>query len=192
VVGGRDRLRIVGVAVAATAPGLALAWLIGPSPGQVWSRSSSGASVGGDRGNQLRFDHMRDAVDAYGDLPVAQKALGDGLASTGNARKLTSQSPNPVESYPLKLLLETGALGVVAIGIILVWTVLRFGFAAWSAADPLLKGAGAAGIALSAESLIYPTLEVQLLSLTWWLLVVLCLRVPRRPASETPGAGPPG
>ena len=45
----------------------------------------------------------------------------------------------------------------------------------------MIKGVGAAGVGLSAESLIYPTLEVQLLSLTWWLILVICLEAPKTP-----------
>jgi hypothetical protein len=72
----------------------------------------------------------------------------------------------------------------------LVWAVLRFARTSWAAIDPLFKGVGAAGIGLSAESLIYPTLEVQLVSLTWWLLLVLCLKAPTRRAkfAGTPSA----
>jgi O-Antigen ligase len=180
VLAGRNRLRLVGVAIAATAVGLALSSALGPSPDQLASRTSAGASVQGDPGNAKRFAAMRRALDQYRALPVAEKAVGKGLASTGNAGKLTSQEPDATESYPLKLLVETGALGVLLIGSVLIWAVLRFAWTSWFAVDPLLKGVGAAGIGLAAESLIYPTLEVQLISLTWWLLVVLCLTPPAR------------
>jgi len=75
----------------------------------------------------------------------------------------------------------TTSLLLVAIGAILIWAVVAFARTSWTARDRVLVGVGAAGIGLSAESLIYPTLEVQLLSLTWWLLLVLCLRAPVRP-----------
>ena len=52
---------------------------------------------------------------------------------------------------------------------------------AFKDADPLRKGVGAAGIGLSAESLIYPTLEVQLLSLTWWLILIVCIEASEKP-----------
>jgi O-Antigen ligase len=180
VLAGRNRLRLVGVAIAATVLGLALSSALGPTPGELASRTSSGASGAGDPGNAKRIAAMRAAINEYRALPIAKKAFGKGLASTGNAGKLTSQEPDPTESYPLKLLVEGGAVGLLLIGGVLVWAVFRFAWTAWAAADPLLKGVGAAGVGLSAESLIYPTLEVQLISVTWWLLLVLCLRAPRR------------
>jgi hypothetical protein len=124
---------------------------------------------------------MKKALNEYKALPAKEKALGKGLASTGNAGKLTSAEPDPTESYPLKLLVETGALGLLVIGGVLVWALVRFGQTAFRDADPLRKGVGAAGIGLSAESLIYPTLEVQLLSLTWWLLLIICIEAGEKP-----------
>jgi hypothetical protein len=175
---GRDRLRLVGVTLAATVLGLALSSALGPNVGQLASRTSAGASVEGDPGNAKRIAAMKATINEYRALPVAQKAFGKGLASTGNAGKLASQEPDPTESYPLKVLVESGAAGLLLIGGVLVWAVLRFARTSWAAVDPLLKGVGAAGIGLFAESLIYPTLEVQLISLTWWLLLVLCLKDP--------------
>ncbi len=92
--------------------------------------------------------------------------------------------------------MEGGAAGLLLIGGVLVWAVIRFARASWAAVDPLLKGVGAAGIGLFAESLIYPTLEVQLIALTWWLLLVLCLKDPaptawiRAQAASRRGGGP--
>jgi O-antigen ligase/polysaccharide polymerase Wzy-like membrane protein len=176
---GRNRLRLVGVTIAATVLGFALSSALGPNLGELASRTSGGASVQGDPGNAKRIASMRETIDEYRALPVAKKAFGKGLASTGNAGKLASQEPDPTESYPLKILVETGAVGLLLIGAVLVWAVVRFAGTSWAAVDPLLKGVGAAGIGLSAESLVYPTLEVQLVSLTWWLLLVLCLKAPR-------------
>jgi hypothetical protein len=194
--GGRNRLRLVVVTIAATALGLALSSAVGPNPAQVASRTSSATSVGGDPGNAKRLDAMRKAVDDYRALPVAEKAFGKGLASTGNAGKLTSQEPDPTESYPLKLLVESGAVGLLLIGAVLILAVLQFAWTSWAEIDPLLKGVGAAGIGLSAESIIYPTLEVQLVALTFWLLLALCLKAPTgraRLAKATPSdAGYPG
>ena len=85
---------------------------------------------------------MKKALNEYKALPAKQKALGKGLASTGNAGKLTSAEPDPTESYPLKLLVETGALGLLVIGGVLVWALLRFGRTACKDADPLQKGSG--------------------------------------------------
>ncbi|MGH2925439.1 MAG: O-antigen ligase family protein, partial [Solirubrobacterales bacterium] len=181
VLKGRDRARLIGVVVAATAVGLALSSAVGPSAGSLASRTTSGASVQGDPGNAKRIAAMKRAINEFKGLPAKEKALGKGLASTGNAGKLTSAEPDPTESYPLKLLVETGALGLLVIGAVLIWAVYCFGLATWKEADPILKGVGAAGLGLSAESLIYPTLEVQVLSLTWWLLVVICLEAPATP-----------
>jgi hypothetical protein len=183
--GARPRLTLIAVAVVATGIGLGLSAVIGASPAQVASRTGSGTSIQADRGNQLRLEAMRDAIHDYKQLPALEKAIGQGLASTGNAGKLASTNPNPTESYPLKLLLEVGIVGLLAIGAIIVWAVVRFAMLAWSATDPLLKGVGAAGLALSADALAYPTLEVQLIALVWWLLVVLCLGPRDRGAKST-------
>jgi O-antigen ligase/polysaccharide polymerase Wzy-like membrane protein len=178
---GRDRTRLAAVVIVATALGLGLSSAAGPNAGQLASRTTSGASVQGDPGNAKRIAAMKKALNEYKALPAKEKAFGKGVASTGNAGKLTSAEPDPTESYPLKLLVETGAFGLLVIGGVLIWALIRFGRTAWQDADPMLKGVGAAGIGLSAESLIYPTLEVQLLSLTFWLLLVICLEAPEKP-----------
>ncbi len=179
VLHGRDRLRLVGVAVAATALGLALGAVIGPSSGgALASRTSSGASIEGDPGNAKRLEAMKEAFNSYRALPAKEKVLGKGIASTGNAGKLTSQEPDPTESYPLKVLVETGAIGALLIGAVLIWAVVCFARTAWRAEDRVLKGIGAAGLGLSAESIIYPTLEVQLIALTFWLLLAVALKGP--------------
>jgi hypothetical protein len=191
VLAGRNRLRLVGVTIAAIALGLALTTAVGPSLGQLASRTSAGSSTitfQSNEGNAGRIKAMRKSIHEYRALPVAKKAFGKGLASTGNAAQLTSLEPNTTESYPLKLLVETGAVGLLLIGAILIWAVVRFARTSWTMADPVLKGVGAAGIGLFAESLIYPAFEVQLISLTWWLLVVLCLKAPRKEGVDSPEA----
>ena len=172
--------------IAATAVGLALSSAFGPNVDQLASRTSAGASVEGDPGNAKRIREMKETINEYRALPVAQKAFGKGLASTGNAGKLASQEPDPTESYPLKLLVETGAAGLLLIGGVLIWALVRFARTSWASVDPLLKGVGAAGIGLFAESIIYPTLEVQLIALTWWLLLVVCLKDPAPTAPIRP------
>jgi hypothetical protein len=174
----RERLRLVGVVILATAVGLALSTAIGPSPAQLASRTGSGASFGSYPGNGQRIDLMRKVVNTYRGLPAKQQAFGRGLASTGNARKLTSQEPDSTESYPLQVLVETGALGVILIGAVLVWAVICFARTSWAEDDRLLKGVAAAGLGLSAEALIYMTLDVQMIALTWWLLLAVCLKAP--------------
>lgn len=173
-----DRLRIIALAVPAVGLALALAAAFGSNPVDVASHTSAAVSPGSDRGNSLRFTAMRHAFDHYRALPAKQKALGKGLGSTGNAAKLVSGGNAATESYPLKLLLEVGAIGLIAIGLVFGWAVLQFLLTVWVAADPIVVGAAAAGLGLSAEAAIYPTLEVQLLALTWWLLLALCLTAP--------------
>jgi hypothetical protein len=185
VLHGRNRVRLVGVMVAATALGFALSSAVGPEPGQLASRTTAGASVQGDPGNAKRIASMKETINEWRALPVARKAFGKGLASTGNAGKLASQEPDPTESYPLKVLVEGGAAGLLLIGGVLVWAAVLFARTSWADADPMLKGIGAAGVGLSAEALIYPTLEVQIVSLTWWLLLALCLKEPAVPGAAT-------
>src|SRR4051794_37292157 len=50
---------------------------------------------------------MGDMVNRWRDASAPEKVLGVGLAATGNARQLTASAPQPAESYPLKLLVET-------------------------------------------------------------------------------------
>jgi O-Antigen ligase len=183
---GRNRLRLLVVATLATALGLALSLATSPDRGELASRASASTSLGQYPGNGQRLETMRKDIKVFWALPVAEKGFGAGLASTGNAKKLTSREPEATESYPLKLLLETGVVGLLLIGSVLIWAVLLFVRTAWRTGDPVLKGVGAAGIGLFAESLIYQALEVQLLSLTWWLLLVLCL-----PARAKERADPP-
>jgi hypothetical protein len=147
----------------------------GSSPGHLVSRLASVADVSGDPGNRDRFDTMADTVNRWLDASPPEKALGVGLAATGNARQLTSSAPQPAESYPLKLLVETGLLGFLLLGALFVGGAIQFVLVALRRDEPIVKGVAAAGLGLSAQGLIYPTLETQLLSMTWWLLLVVCL-----------------
>jgi hypothetical protein len=171
----RERLRLVAVVACAAAVGLGLSTVIGPNSGALASATGSGASYQRDPGNAKRIAAMKKAINEYRALPAKEKAFGKGLAATGNAGKLTSQEPDPTESYPLKILVETGAFGAILIGAVLLWAVACFARTSWAEEDRLLKGVGAAGLGLSAEAVIYPTLEVQLIAMTWWLLVAICL-----------------
>jgi O-antigen ligase len=114
-----------------------------------------------------RFDHA----------PLPQKVLGQGLAATGNTRKLAGLEPISTESYVLKLLVEVGIVGLLAIGAILIWALAVFIRLAWRARGrPEVQSLAAAGVGLTLYAAIYPTLEPQLTALTWWLLLVLALK----------------
>jgi hypothetical protein len=170
-----DRRRLLGAGVAALAVAVILGTAGGVSPGKLGSRLHSGLSASGDPGNQDRFDSMRQAVDHFKGLPVAQKALGEGLAATGNARTVASLPAIPTESYPLKLLLEVGVVGTLIIGAYLVWAAIRFASVSIRGPGRLVRSAAAAGLGLSLYGALYPTLEVQLLAMTWWILLVASL-----------------
>jgi O-antigen ligase len=81
-----------------------------------------------------------------------------------------------VESYYLKLLVETGVVGLVLLGGFLLWALVIFALGAWRPASLWAASVAAAGLGLSLYNVIYPALETQILSMTWWLLFALCLR----------------
>ena len=184
----RRRLLATGLAVALVAAVLGAAG--GVTPGKLGSRLGSSVNASGDPGNAERFSRMHAALNAYSGLPIAEKAFGEGLAATGNARVVASQAPLPVESYPLKLLLEVGLVGALAIGAYMVWVAFRFAKGAIRGANRLVRSAAAAGLGLSLYGLFYPTLEVQLLAMTWWVLLVACLAATRASrADSAPSSG---
>jgi hypothetical protein len=181
-----DRRRLVGAGIAVLFVAAVLGVAGGVTPGKIGSRLHSGVS-GGDPGNQDRIDSWRQAVDHFKGLGVAQKGLGEGLAATGNARTVASLPAVPTESYPLKLLLEVGVLGTLVIGAYLVWAAIRFARTSIRGPTRLVSSAAAAGLGLSMYGALYPTLEVQLLAMLWWLLLVVCLaanRFSRLPAEH--------
>ena len=53
---------------------------------------------------------------------------------------------------------------------------LCFAYLVWRAREPWLVALGAAGVGLSLYNLVYPALETQILSLTWWVLAAICIR----------------
>ena len=81
----------------------------GVAPVAAGARVSSGFSPTGDPGNELRSQSFNKGIQVYGDATLAQKAIGRGIASTGNAQQLVDDSAPRVivESYYLKLLVET-------------------------------------------------------------------------------------
>jgi hypothetical protein len=181
---GRDRRRLVGAGAVVLSLAVVLGAAGGVTPGKLGSRLGSGFSASGDPGNVDRFKSMRQAVNHYKGLPATQKAFGEGLAATGNARLIASLQPIPTESYPLKLLLETGLFGALIIGGYLVWAATRFAKTSIRGPTRLVRAAGAAGLGFTVYGLVYPTLEVQLLAMTWWMLLVACLAVARLPRDE--------
>ena len=162
------------------APAVAIALIVGSvggvSPDAAGARVGSGFDPSGDEGNSLRAEAFDAGLDRYGDASLSHKVLGEGLAATGNARKLVSGKVIAVESYYLKLLLETGVVGLLAIGGFLVWAAVRFAKTLWRRRSPWPASVAAAGLGLSLYNAIYPALETQILALAWWLLLVLCLR----------------
>ncbi|HEX8122367.1 MAG TPA: hypothetical protein VF549_13985 [Solirubrobacteraceae bacterium] len=148
----------------------------GAGPKKIGDRIASGFDWDGDQGNRERSRSMRLAVRRWRDAPLPQKALGEGLAATGNAKQLTDQRTDSTESYPLKLLVETGAVGALLLVAFLVWAGLIFLRTALSrSVDPLGRASAAGGFALTIDAALYPTLETQILGMTWWLLLVLAL-----------------
>jgi hypothetical protein len=127
----------------------------------------------------LRTESFEEGLQVYRDATVPQKAIGRGVASTGNARQLVDdEEPQvTVESYYLKLLVETGIVGLITIATFLVWAAIVFAREAWHPVNPWSASVAAAGLGVSLYNGIYPALETQILALAWWMLLMLCLTV---------------
>jgi hypothetical protein len=162
----------------AVAVAIAVAAIGGVTPGAAGGRVTSGFNPNGDPGNKLRSESFEAGIRVYGDATPPQKAIGRGAASTGNAQQLVDDSKPQliVESYYLKLLVETGAVGLIAVGGFLVWALIAFGLATLRPLDPWAASVAAAGFGLSLYNAIYPALETQILALVWWLLLAICLK----------------
>ncbi len=175
------------------APAIAIAIAAGSiggvSPSAAGERVTSGLNPTKDQGNKLRTESFKQGFEVYGDASPAQKLLGRGVASTGNAQQLVDDEAPPVtvESYYLKLLVETGAVGLLLIGGFLLWAGVAFALVAWRPPGAWLASVAAAGLGLSLYNVIYPALETQILALTWWLLLAVLLRA-REETSEQPPA----
>jgi hypothetical protein len=171
------RLRFATMVVPALAIALAAGAIGGVSPGAAGERVGSGFSPTTDAGNKLRSESFHEGLTVYGDATLPQKAIGRGVASTGNAQQLVDDSAPKVtvESYYLKLLVETGAVGLLLVGGFLLWAMVSFSLSAWKPPDPWTASVGAAGLGLSLYNMIYPALETQILALTWWLLLLVHL-----------------
>jgi hypothetical protein len=167
---------------ALVAPAIAIAIasgaLAGVAPGAAGERVTSGFNPSSDPGNKLRSESFELGLTVFGEGTAVQKATGQGAAATGNAQQLVDDSAPQitVESYYLKLLVETGVLGLIAAGGFLVWAAIAFALATWRPVDAWTASVAAAGLGLSLYNAIYPALETQILALVWWLLLVACLK----------------
>jgi len=171
----RIRLRMLVVALVALAIAVPASWAAGRPPGVLADRIA-GVVDPKDPGNEARIRGQENALRNWRDASVPQQLFGEGLASTGNARKLAALGSRSPESYALKLLVETGVVGLLLIGGVLVWTAAVFLRLCFSEGPLVAKGVGAAGFGLFIDGFFYQTLEVQLIGMTWWLLLVVALR----------------
>jgi hypothetical protein len=172
------RTGFAALVLSATAIAIAVGAVGGVSPGAAGGRVTSGFDLGGDPGNELRTEAFESGLRVYGDGSLAQKAIGRGAAATGNAQQLVDAAGPKVtvESYYLKLLVETGAIGAVLVGAFLIWAAIAFGLATLRPLSPRSASVAAAGLGLSLYNVVYPALETQILALTWWLLLTICLK----------------
>lgn len=168
-----QRLRAVSMLLVAGMVALAIGAWGGVTPDEAGTRTSSGLNPTGDAGNQQRLEGIQGGLEEAGSLAFMNRVFGEGLAYTGNARQLTDGEILAVESYLVKLLVETGVLGLLAIGGVLIWALYVFARSVLRVSSPVVASIGAAGVGLSLYNLIYPALETQLLALTWWSLLLL-------------------
>jgi O-antigen ligase len=171
------RLRFTAMVVPAIAIAVAAGAIGGVSPGAAGERVGSGFNPTHDQGNKLRTESFGKGVDAFREGSIAQKAIGQGAAATGNAQEVVDEGGPKltVESYYLKLLVETGVIGLLLVGGYLVWVAFLFARQAWRPPGPWAASVAAAGLGLSLYNAIYPALETQILALTWWLLLAVSL-----------------
>jgi len=191
VLEGRRRVLLAATAAAAVVLALGAGFVAGISPAKVGSRMASSFSLHGDPSNDRRLHDMRGAVRRFERARLPQKILGEGLAATGNTRKLAGLQPFSTESYFLKLLVEVGVVGLIAVGAVLAWAAMVFlRLAARARTRPVFQSLAAAAVGLTLYAFVFPTLEPQLIAVTWWLLLVLGLKALRtEPAREFAVAG---
>lgn len=170
------RIAFLSMVIPTAAVALIVGTIGGVAPGAAGDRVTSGFDPSGDEGNSLRSEAFGEGIDRFRDNTVVHQAFGEGLGSTGNARKLVNGEVFAVESYYLKLLVETGVFGVILIGGFLVWAAYTFARVLWLRRKPWIASVAAAGLGLSLYNAIYPALETQILALVWWLMLAICLR----------------
>ncbi len=186
------RVRFAVLVVPAVVVAITAGSVGGVAPDAAGARVTSGFNPKDDPGNKLRTESFERGFETFGDASTAQKAIGQGLASTGNARQLVNDGrQETVESYYLKLLVETGVVGLILIGSFLVWAGAFFALRAWHPPSPWAAGIAAAGLGLSLYNAIYPALETQILALTWWLLLALCLKTQQEASAPPEGQTEP-
>jgi len=168
------RLNFALLLVIPAAIALTIGSLGGVTPKEASDRVSSGLNPTKDEGNSMRGDAISQGFDRVKENTIKNKIFGEGLAFTGNARQLVGGDVLAVESYYLKLLLETGIIGLLSIGAFLIYAGYRYVLLAISRLGPIAASVGAAGLGLSLYNVIYPALETQILALAWWLLLMLC------------------
>jgi N-acetylglucosaminyl-diphospho-decaprenol L-rhamnosyltransferase len=169
-------LRVLAIGGLSLAVALPVAAAAGRSPSTAVHRLTSAVSSG-DRGNHRRFHNMRRALDRFYDGSIADKAMGTGLATTGNTGRVVDEHSLSTESYPLKLLDEVGIVGLLVIGVALGFGAYAMGRVIPRAPDPLQTAIAATGIALTLDFFIYQTLEPQLLA--------MALKLRATPAAES-------
>jgi hypothetical protein len=139
-------------------------------------RVGSSVNWSSDKGNVVRLASMKKAIHEYAQSTTGQKIFGRGLAFTGNTQKILGLQPNATESYFLKLLVEGGAFGLlIGGGFILLFGYVFARLAFRFRKNPTTAALGASGFALTLYAFGYPTLEPQLIAMTWWLLVAAAL-----------------
>lgn len=172
------RLSFAILVVPAIAIAIASGMIGGVAPEAAGGRVASGFNPSDDPGNKLRSESFEVGWNIFSDATVVNQAIGHGAASTGNAQQLVDedQPPTTVESYYLKLLVETGVVGLILIGGFLVWAIVMFSLSLLKRPEPWFASIAAAGLGLSLYNAIYPALETQILALAWWLLLTLFLK----------------
>jgi hypothetical protein len=174
--GSKVRLRMLAIGVLAVAIALPVSFAAGRSPTSIVERGRTFTKPNQSVVNRGHWRVMRHALERYWDSPLPERLFGRGLAATGNAARVAGGVPDVTDNYLLKVLAETGIVGLLAIGAFLIWALSVFWRATFGSEDALLAAAGAAGLALSADFMLLPVLEIQVLSMVWWLLLATSLR----------------